>query len=162
MRETESFYFFWKHQFGQWTMRDMTDPDGITYNCAEQYMMYKKALLFGDVTTAKKILLEKKPLLQQELGREVTGYIEEIWIKNRPGIVWYGNYLKFTQHEDLKTRLLATENKILAEASPYDEIWGIGLAANDELATYPSAWKGQNLLGKTLMSLREFFRTTGI
>ncbi|GAA5443032.1 hypothetical protein Misp06_01208 [Microbulbifer sp. NBRC 101763] len=33
MRETEKFYFFWKHQFGQWTLRDISDIDGQIYNC---------------------------------------------------------------------------------------------------------------------------------
>ena len=69
--------------------------------------------------------------------------------------MWYGNYLKFSQHEDLKERLLATDNKILAEASPYDLIWGIGFRATDELALNEANWKGQNLLGKTLMSVRD-------
>jgi predicted NAD-dependent protein-ADP-ribosyltransferase YbiA (DUF1768 family) len=61
MRETADFYFFWKHQFGQWTLRDISDPDGITYNCCEQYMMYKKAMLFSDLDIAKKILAELDP-----------------------------------------------------------------------------------------------------
>jgi predicted NAD-dependent protein-ADP-ribosyltransferase YbiA (DUF1768 family) len=33
------------------------------------------------------------------------------------------------------------------EASPTDRIWGIGLAANDERAVDPAAWRGLNLLG---------------
>ncbi len=27
MRETDDYYFFWEHQFGQWTKRDITDTD---------------------------------------------------------------------------------------------------------------------------------------
>ena len=61
MRETNKYYFFWKHQFGQWTQRDMSDPEGITYNCCEQYMMYKKAILFQDKELAKIILAEIEP-----------------------------------------------------------------------------------------------------
>jgi hypothetical protein len=34
MRETEEFYFFWKHQFGQWTKRDMTDPEASNTTAA--------------------------------------------------------------------------------------------------------------------------------
>ena len=70
------------------------------------------------------------------------------------GIVWYGNYLKFSQHEDLRERLLATGDRILAEASPYDLIWGIGYRAKDDLALDQKNWRGQNLLGKILMSVR--------
>ena len=154
MKETEQFYLFWKHQFGQWTLRDMTDPDGITYNCCEQYMMYKKAKLFSDHEMAKQILKEKDPSIHQRLGRQIKGFIPKKWDNHKIGIVWYANYLKFTQHEDLKERLLATENRILAEASPYDLIWGIGFSANDEMALDEKNWKGQNLLGKVLMSVR--------
>ena len=154
MRETDEFYFFWHHQFGQWTKRDIRDPDGITYNCCEQYMMHKKALLFNDVAMAKKILEESEPSMQQKLGREVSGYKPEIWDKHKFGIVWYGNYLKFTQHADLAQRLISTGKKIIAEASPYDLVWGVGYAAEDDAILNPENWRGQNILGQVLMSVR--------
>lgn len=70
------------------------------------------------------------------------------------GIVWMVNYLKFTQHNDLSEHLLATKNKVLAEAPPYDLAWGIGFEAEDEQALDMNNWKGKNLLGKVLMSVR--------
>ncbi len=154
MRETEKFYFFWKHQFGQWTLREMVDPDGIKYNCCEQYMMYKKALLFCDQDSANRILNETKPANQQKLGRIVKGYKQELWDQNKFGIVWYGNFLKFSQHKDLRDRLLATKGKILAEASPYDLVWGVGYSAEDDAILNPDNWTGRNLLGEVLMSVR--------
>ncbi|MFK7935018.1 MAG: NADAR family protein [Saprospiraceae bacterium] len=158
MRETDKFYLFWKHQFGQWTLRDIQDTDGKVFNCCEQYMMYKKAELFKDKEIAEKILTENDPSSQQKLGREIKGFIPEIWDANKIGIVWYGNYLKFTQHEDLKKRLLATGNRIMAEASPYDLVWGIGFRAKNDLALDQKNWRGQNLLGKTLMLVRASLR----
>ena len=44
------------------------------------------------------------------------------------------------------------------EASPYDTIWGIGLAAEDPRAKDPSQWRGQNLLGFALMEVRDEIR----
>ena len=88
MKETDQYYLFWKHQFGQWTLRDMIDPDGITYNCCEQYMMYKKAQLFSDFELAKQILKEKNPSNQQKLGRQIRGFNQQIWDNNKIGIVW--------------------------------------------------------------------------
>jgi len=154
MRETNEFYFFWKHQFGQWTIRDMIDPDGVVYNCCEQYMMYKKAKLFGDDLIAQEILREIEPSSQQKLGREVSGYASEKWNKNKFGIVWYGNFLKFSQHSDLAERLMATQGKVIVEASPYDLVWGVGYGADDDEILSPERWRGQNLLGKVLMSVR--------
>jgi ribA/ribD-fused uncharacterized protein len=154
MRETDEFYFFWKHQFGQWTKRGIVDPEGLTYNCCEQYMMHKKAMLFGDTIVAEKILGEPEPSSQQKLGREVSNYKSEIWDNHKFGIVWYGNYLKFTQHKDLGQRLIATGQRVIVEASPYDLVWGVGYAADSEEILTPEKWRGQNLLGHVLMSVR--------
>ncbi|MCO1334199.1 NADAR family protein [Microbulbifer sp. OS29] len=154
MRETDKYYFFWMHQFGQWTKRNITDPDGVNYNCCEQYMMYKKAMLFGDVKVSEKILLEDDPEVQQQFGREVSGYDSSIWNLNKIGIVWYGNYLKFTQHADLAERLIDTGNKVLVEASPYDLVWGVGWSADSDEILDQGNWRGKNLLGKVLMSVR--------
>ena len=50
----------------------------------------------------------------------------------------------------MRTALLSTGNRRLAEASPHDDVWGIGLRANDSAASNPAAWRGQNLLGSIL------------
>lgn len=149
------FYFFWKHQFGQWTLRDMKDNEGIVYNCCEQYMMAQKARLFDDISAFEKIMTEKNPEKQKELGRGVRNYNQGIWEENREIIVYEGNTLKFTQHEDLGKRLIATHPAILVEASPYDLVWGVGLSAKDPLILDEKNWRGLNLLGKALMRVRE-------
>ena len=48
------------------------------------------------------------------------------------------------------------DNAIIAEASPYDKIWGIGLRSNPGLTK--KDWKGQNLLGQILMDVRNDLR----
>lgn len=155
MRVTDTHYFFWKHEFGQWTKRVMTDKEGTHFNCAEQYMMYQKARLFGDDEIAEMILEEPRPNKQQELGRMIANFNQNIWDKWKFSIVLAGNILKFTQHADLKGRLLSTGNKILVEASPYDKIWGVGLSASDDRILDEKNWQGQNLLGQVLMTVRE-------
>jgi len=154
MRETDKFYFFWNHEFGQKTQRDIICRPGITFNCCEQYMMYQKAQLFGDAKTASEILIETNPAKQQDLGRLVQNYDQKVWEMNRLSIVIAGNMLKFTQHEDLRERLLATDNKILCEASPYDKVWGCGLADTEDKILNINAWPGLNLLGQCLMTVR--------
>ncbi len=159
MKETDDLYLFWRHQFGQWTKRDMIDIDGTVYNCCEQYMMAKKALLFGDTETLSAIMKTDSAKEQQALGRQVSNFNAITWDKHKYGIVWFANYLKFSQHDDLATRLLETNNKVLAEASPYDLVWGIGFAAEDANALNIEAWTGKNLLGQVLMSIREALNT---
>ncbi len=50
------------------------------------------------------------------------------------------------------------EFKILVEASPLDNIWGIGLAEDDARAIDPAQWLGENHLGFALMKVREMLR----
>ena len=50
---------------------------------------------------------------------------------------------KFTQHLDLKEKLLSTKNSILIEDSPKDEFWGGSLP------------NSKNILGSLLIELRE-------
>ena len=155
MKQTDKFYFFWEHQFGQWTKRDIQDVDGQVYNCCEQYMMAKKAELFNDFKTRDRIMATQSPKEQQALGREVTPFEASTWDKHKFGVVWFANYLKFSQHPDLADRLIKTGDRTLAEASPYDLVWGIGFEANDPRSLNVEEWPGQNLLGKVLMSVRD-------
>jgi ribA/ribD-fused uncharacterized protein len=68
---------------------------------------------------------------------------------------------KFTQDKRLKEILLETGNKTLVEASPYDKIWGIGLAADDKRAKSRSTWQGKNWLGEVLTKVRNDINSQG-
>lgn len=61
---------------------------------------------------------------------------------------------------ELKKILLATGDRIIVEASPYDCIWGVGLSEEDD-DLYNGNWNGQNLLGKALMEVREKLNKKG-
>lgn len=130
----------------------------VPFGCAEQYMMYAKACLFGDREVAAQILAAPTPKEQKQLGRKVCGYDEAIWAARRERIVFAGLLEKFRQNPRLDRCLLATGTTMLAEASPYDRIWGIGLSVNDPRISAPSFWPGQNLLGKVLMEVRSVLR----
>lgn len=69
-----------------------------------------------------------------------------------------GLLAKFSQNDYLKNLLLGTDDAILAECSPYDRIWGIGLAIDDPRVQDPSMWRGENLLGRMLMDVRHQLR----
>jgi ribA/ribD-fused uncharacterized protein len=119
-------------------------------------MMYRKAMLFKDHEIADQILTSTNPAAVKKLGQSVQNFDEEQWKAHRKEIVLQGNLLKFTQNPDLKALLLATGDKILAEASPFDKVWGIGKKEADALAN-KDQW-GLNLLGVVLTEVRERLR----
>ena len=67
----KQFTFFWQGPFSQWHRANFT-IDGVTYNCAEQYMMHQKALLFADYDVAKQIMASTNPKEQKALDRKST------------------------------------------------------------------------------------------
>ena len=129
--------------------------DDIEFSSMEQYMMYQKALRFGDTKIADKILATDDVAKIKKLGREVQGYDDSVWNGVRQIIVYEGLTAKFSQNEDLKAKLLETKDVILAECAVRDKIWGIGLSMTDEKRFDKDKWKGQNLLGYALMLVRE-------
>lgn len=117
-------------------------------------MMHSKAICFHDMESAKEILATDDVAQIKALGRLVKGYDDNHWNGVRQIIVYEGLYAKFSQNQDLKERLLSTGNSILAECAVRDKIWGIGLSMHDFSRLNRSNWKGQNLLGYTLMVVR--------
>lgn len=157
--ETTDFVLFWKPPgvFSQWTASPFT-VDGVDYTCAEQFMMAEKARLFGDDAVLGKILKSKSPKTHKALGRKVAGFDGAVWERERLEIVVRGNEAKFGQNPEMRDALLATGEKTLVEASPYDRIWGIGLRADDARAFDRSTWRGLNLLGQALEQVRASLR----
>lgn len=129
--------------------------DNITFSSMEQYMMYKKAIQFDDIKIANEILEETDVAKIKSLGRTVSGYNETIWNGVRQIIVYQGLIAKFSQNKELKEKLKSTGNLDIVECSVKDLIWGIGLSMNDTNRFDKSKWRGQNLLGYTLMLVRE-------
>ena len=127
----------------------------IEFSSMEQYMMYKKAVCFGDKDMANKILATDDVAEIKAFGRLVANYNESYWNGVRQIVVFEGLTAKFSQNEDLKAKLKATDNLILAECAVKDRIWGIGLSMNDLDRFQIDKWKGQNLLGYALMMVRE-------
>lgn len=150
------FTFFWRPDspFSQWHARPF-EVGGVTFACAEQFMMYGKATLFVDDEVATRILAAADPRAHKALGRKVRRFDDAVWKRERERIVYDGNHAKFTQHADLLDLLIATRGTELVEASPMDRIWGIGLGAEHPDAIDRTKWRGANLLGRVLTRLRD-------
>ena len=127
----------------------------VYFTSMEQYMMYQKAVYFGDEAIADKILHTEDTAAIKELGRCVSGYDESYWNGIRQIVVFEGLYAKFSQNEELKVLLKSTEQAVLAECAVKDRIWGIGLSMKNPDRFDRTKWKGKNLLGYSLMMVRE-------
>jgi ribA/ribD-fused uncharacterized protein len=163
------YMFFWGHQperdgrvgagcLSQWWPADFTIND-LSYATAEHYMMWRKATLFGDDAAAAEILTAAHPQIAKSLGRGVRDFDEATWVASRFEIVVEASVAKFGQNADLGDFLLRTGDRVLVEASPRDQIWGIGLGAKNDRATDPAQWRGRNLLGFALMEARSRLRS---
>ena len=129
--------------------------DGMKFSSMEQFMMYRKAVCFHDNLIAKQILETEDVAAIKALGREVSNYDDHVWNGVRQITVYEGLLAKFSQNDDLKKKLKSTGTAILAECAVRDRIWGIGLSMHDPRRMNPKQWNGKNLLGYTLMMVRD-------
>lgn len=142
--------------YSQWYPVHFTEGK-LIYSNSEQYMMYKKAMLFHDHEMADKIINEDDPKKCKALGRKVRNFDQSIWSANCETIVTRGNYLKFSQNERLRKELLSEANSIFVEAAHWDSTWGTGVntAACIKIIEAGNPLPGKNLLGKCIMLARE-------
>lgn len=163
--EPVEYFFFWGHTqkqqgvidkscLSQWYPVAFT-VDGITYATSEHWMMAKKALLFGDEEAFQEVLASPKPAVAKAIGRKVRNFDAGVWQEKGYTYVAEGSFYKFSQHAGLQQFLLRTGKKVIVEASPFDKIWGIGMAESTNGSGNPLQWKGTNLLGFALMEARD-------
>jgi ribA/ribD-fused uncharacterized protein len=117
--------------------------------------MYAKAKLFKDDLHAQRILNAKTPATMKRNGRLVENFDPKVWDEYKQKVMYIALREKVTQNDKIKKKLIKTAPKTLVEASPWDTIWGVGLAKDDPLIQDKNNWKGQNLLGYLLTTLRE-------
>lgn len=162
---TTEIIYFWGHTpnpkkitkscFSQW-YDVYFEINGVRYHTTEQYMMASKAKQFGDKETLDEIMNATTPSEYKKLGRKVKEFNAYIWDEKKLDIVVEGNKAKFGQNPELKEFLIATGDAILVEASPFDKIWGIGMDRETALNSNIEDWNGENLLGCTLMEVRDW------
>jgi ribA/ribD-fused uncharacterized protein len=162
--EPLDFTFFWGHQrsknavtascFSQWYEAEFV-VEGQRYPTAEHFMMAEKAALFDDQEIRAQVLQAPTPNAAKALGRKVHGFNDQLWLQHRYDIVVRANQAKFSQNPELDEYLMRTGSRVIVEASPVDDIWGIGLAQDHADVNDPNLWKGLNLLGFALMQVRD-------
>lgn len=130
------------------------EVDGERFPTVEHYIAWRKAKLFGDDHSAERILNAEAPSKAKAIGRSVKPFDDEVWKAHRLEIAIAANVAKFSAHPRLAEYLALTGHKVLADASPIDRVWGIGLYADDAAAKDPGRWPGLNILGFSLMEAR--------
>jgi ribA/ribD-fused uncharacterized protein len=136
---------------------------------SERDFMLGKAEYFNDMDTHAKILVAKTPKEIKDLGRLVKGFHpqkvgdKEGWDVACLYYMYVACMNKFTHPNNVQLLLdlWSTQPFPLAETSPFDATWGIKLSISDTKRVSPTKygknliWKGQNLLGRTLMLVRD-------
>ena len=128
------------------------------YCCVEQFYMSKKAERFNDYVTRNKIMSTTNPREINYLSKHIANFNQENWNEISSEIMATAVNAKFEQNRKLQDLLMKTGNSILAEASPTDKEWGVGIAMSDERVFDQSKWLGSNKLGKILMACRDRLR----
>lgn len=163
--ETLDFIFFWGHRplpdasigpscCSQWFDAGF-ELNRVHYATAEHYMMAEKARTFDDTNALERILATRSPEEVKKIGRRVRNFNAEVWLERSVEVVLQGNIAKFSQNRKLGNWLRSTGVSVLAEASPEDAIWGIGLHREDPRAKHPEMWPGTNYLGFVIMTVRD-------
>ena len=116
-------------------------------------------------------MAEKNPAECKSLGRKVKNLDGKGWGRAAREVLFHGNIGKFQSDPELLNLLLSTGDSILVEASPYDSLYGAGIAKENlldedgSLKVHPSKWhsdkdpmrQAENKLGFVLMGLRDYF-----
>lgn len=133
-----------------------------TYNFAtsEHHFMAIKAMTFGDTQAFNDIRKSTDPKEAKKIGGQVKNFNEDIWNIMRYDAMLEACRAKFNNQDSwrLRSYLMSTYPRVLAEASPYDLIWGIGLDKMDPACQDVTQWRGKNMLGTVLMQVRSELR----
>jgi len=121
-------------------------PTSVECEFSEKAIMLTRAALMGDRESFDEIAIAPDPETCKALGRGVRNFKHELWGIHLEEIAFEVVKQKFENNPELSAVLLSTGSALLAEASPYDSIWGIGLRKSDSRSLHPDRWRGQDYL----------------
>ena len=124
-------------EYGKLIASDKIRFDGNEYNNTPG-----KSKLLGTQRVVNRYLWQKQltPIIEYYKDAQ----IDPNWEDRKLKVMYKAVYNKFNNDPKLKNILLETNGKIIVENSPFDKCWGIGKHGD-----------GENLLGLTLMAVRE-------
>ncbi len=102
-----------------------------------------KARLFKDDHSLNRILTAQSPGEAKAIGAKVNNFIQDTWAKYAMETAIKCHLAKFTQIPAMASCLLATGENQLLEASPSDNLWGIGVLMFDPMIMNKMAHSGE-------------------
>ena len=132
--------------------------NNIPFHSSEQFIQYQKAKFCGDTDIPRKILNSETPLDCKLLSREIYNFDLRSWVPMIKETCEPSLTAKFLQNPNLLNILMSTSSQDIVECS-FDAVWGNGLSLRDSNCLSKEHWKGQNLLGELLMSVRAYANT---
>jgi ribA/ribD-fused uncharacterized protein len=126
------------------------------YSCVEQYFQASKAIFAERPDIAAKICETDDPAICKRLGDQIAVDLRE-WLPRAKEEMRHACRCKFSTHERPRRFLLDSGISTIVEAGP-DTTWGAGLRMTDPKLKDKSNWKGKNILGDILMSIRDEMR----
>lgn len=133
---------------------------GVRFATVEHHLAWAKARLAGEPEMMDAALRASHPGVARSVGLDVP-LAREVWQEQRWEIAVAAHAAKFEQNPAEGAYLDATAPQVLVGTDPADTVWGIGLLATDPAVHDPRTWRGQNLLGFTLMEVRDRRAVTG-
>lgn len=135
---------------------------GKTFSCVEQCYFYSKAIIFDDQVMAEAIYNTDDPAKIMQLNALMKEHEYADWsVERRFSIMVAATLAKYLQNPHLKRQLLDTGDRLIVEASP-NRVWGIGVDISSQFLEHRRFWKGDNLLGRVIMTVREMLGGHGI
>jgi N-glycosidase YbiA len=119
--------------------------NGRVWPTSEHFFQAQK---FADTQHEEAIRQAKSPMIAARMGRSRARPLRSDWEATKDGVMRAALEAKFSQHQSLRSLLLATGNAELIEHTANDTYWGDG-----------GDGTGKNRLGQLLMELRDQLRT---
>lgn len=166
MKITDKFVFFWKSYLGNWSkapkgLRTVINGRDIIVPTSEHLFMLFKAEYFKDYENFENILNTDDPKEAKDYGRQVKNFNQEAWDNVCFDMMYKALKIRFEQDQKFANKLMSEEysGKEFVEASPYDRIWGIGMAESNPYIEDKTKWRGKNYLGQCLNKLVEYIKS---
>ena len=128
--------------------------DNHTYHSSEQWIQFKKAMLFGDMFTANQILTTSMPFEAKRLGYQINGFNPQRWKTDGYGSCLEGIKEKFLQNPPLLQMLKTTYPKTLVEAT-LDKQRGTCVHLRDPNVLKKEKWYGTGWMSSILSTIHD-------